>query len=140
MTIGFKAEGESVVLIGETKGHIGQTIYLRQMFGREEGAPPPINLTAERRHGKFIRQLIADSEITACHDVSDGGLLVAVAEMAMAGGKGCKLEAPATDAGFWFGEDQARYVVTTRDPDGLIAKCELRGFPACCSALLVASL
>ncbi len=129
MTIGFKAEGESVVLIGETKGHIGQTIYLRQMFGKEEGAPPPINLTAERRHGKFIRQLIADSEITACHDVSDGGLLIAVAEMAMAGGKGCKLEVPATDAGFWFGEDQARYVVTTRDPDGLIAKCEAAGIP-----------
>ncbi len=129
MTIAFKADGESIFVIGETKGHVGQSLYLRRMYGKEEGAPPPINLTAERRHGKFIRQLIADGEITACHDVSDGGLLVAVAEMAMAGGRGCKLDAPASEAGFWYGEDQARYVVTTRDPTGLMAKCEAAGVP-----------
>ncbi|HAX91119.1 MAG TPA: phosphoribosylformylglycinamidine synthase subunit PurL [Rhodospirillaceae bacterium] len=129
MTVAFKAEGESVLVIGETKGHIGQSLYLREIFGKEEGAPPPVNLTAERRHGKFVRQLIDDRAITACHDVADGGLMIALAEMALAGDMGCKIDAPATDAGFWFGEDQARYVVTTRDPDALIAKAEAAGVP-----------
>lgn len=129
MTIGFKAEGETIIVLGETKGHIGQSLYLREIFGKEEGTPPPVNLTAERRHGKFIRQLIDACEITACHDVSDGGLLISVAEMALAGDIGCKLEVPANDAGFWFGEDQGRYVVTTRDPDALIVKAESAGIP-----------
>ncbi|MDD2326050.1 MAG: phosphoribosylformylglycinamidine synthase subunit PurL [Alphaproteobacteria bacterium] len=130
MTIAFKGEGETIFVLGESKGHIGQSLYLREIFGKEEGAPPPVNLTAERRHGKFVRELIQQGGlITACHDVSDGGLLIAVAEMAMVGDVGCKLEAPATDAGFWYGEDQARYVVTTRDPDAFIAKAEAAGIP-----------
>jgi phosphoribosylformylglycinamidine synthase len=129
MTIAIKAEGETIFLIGETHGHVGQSLYLREIFGKEEGAPPPVNLTAERRHGKFIRSLIAEREITACHDVSDGGLLVAVAEMALAGNVGCALEIEGADAGFWFGEDQARYVVTARDPDLIEQKALAAGVP-----------
>ncbi len=129
MTVAFKGEGESILLIGETKGHVGQSLYLREIYGKEEGAPPPVNLTAERRHGKFVRQLIEDGEITACHHVSDGGLLIALAEMALAGDIGFKSDASATDAGFWFGEDQARYVVTTHDPDALLVKAEEAGVP-----------
>ncbi len=129
MTVDFKGEGESIIVIGETKGHVGQSLYLRELHGKEEGAPPPVNLTAERRHGKFVRQLIDERAITACHDVSDGGLLIAVAEMAMAGDIGCKLETPANDVGFWYGEDQGRYVVSTHDPDALIAKAEAAGVP-----------
>lgn len=129
MTVAFKGDGESILLIGETKGHVGQSLYLREIFGKEEGAPPPVNLTAERRHGKFIRALIEDGEITACHDISDGGLMIALAEMALAGDIGCKIDVPATDAGFCFGEDQARYVVTTHDPDALLVKAEEAGIP-----------
>lgn len=129
MTIPFKSEGKSIIVIGETKGHVGQSLYLRDMFGKEEGAPPPVYLTAERRHGKFVRQLIEDQEITACHDVSDGGLILAIAEMAMAAEIGCKVEGP-NEAGFWFGEDQARYVVTTRDPDALMQKLEAAAIPS----------
>ncbi len=129
MTIAFKGDGEAIFVIGETHGHIGQSTYLRSIHGREEGAPPPVPLTAERRHGKFVRALIAARDVTACHDVSDGGLLVAVAEMALAGDKGCALEVEATDAGFWFGEDQARYVVTTRDADAFQVKAEAAGVP-----------
>jgi phosphoribosylformylglycinamidine synthase len=128
-TIAFKAEGEAIFVIGETKGHIGQSLYLREIHNREEGAPPPVNLTAERRHGKFIRNLIAAGELKTCHDVSDGGLLVAIAEMALAGDIGCRLETSATDTGFWFGEDQARYVVTARDADAFKAKIEAAGIP-----------
>ncbi|MCL2469326.1 MAG: phosphoribosylformylglycinamidine synthase subunit PurL [Alphaproteobacteria bacterium] len=129
MTIGFKGEGESIIVLGETKGHLGQSLYMRAMFDSEEGPPPPVNLTAERRHGKFIRQLIHDRAISACHDVSDGGILVALAEMALAGDRGCKLEGPCADVSFWFGEDQARYVVTTCDPDGVIARAQAAGIP-----------
>src|SRR5690348_13865359 len=84
MTIAFKAEGEAILLIGETRGWLGQSAYLRDLCGREEGAPPPVDLAAERRHGDFVRGLIRDRLITAAHDVSDGGLLVALAEMAIA--------------------------------------------------------
>ncbi|MDD5586642.1 MAG: phosphoribosylformylglycinamidine synthase subunit PurL [Alphaproteobacteria bacterium] len=128
-TIAFKAEGEAIFVIGATKGHVGQSLYLRAMYGKEEGAPPPVSLTAERRHGKFVRGLIHEGAVTACHDVSDGGLLVAVAEMALAGDTGCKLEAAADDAAFWFGEDQARYVITARDADDFQARADAAGVP-----------
>ncbi len=114
-TLAFKSENEEILLIGETKGWLGQSLYLREICDREEGAPPPVDLDAERRNGDFVRALIADGAATAVHDVSDGGLLVAVAEMAMAAGIGAELEAaPLTPHAFWFGEDQARYVVTVR--------------------------
>ena len=86
MTIAFKAEGEAILLIGETRGWLGRSLYLRDICGREEGAPPPVDLAAERRHGDFVRGLIRDGLVTAVHDISDGGLLVALAEMAMASG------------------------------------------------------
>jgi phosphoribosylformylglycinamidine synthase subunit PurL len=119
MTLGFKAEGEAILLVGETRGWLGQSLYLREVCGREEGAPPPVDLAAERRHGGFVRALIEEGLATAVHDVSDGGLLLALAEMAMASHIGAVLEAPAgvPAYAFWFGEDQARYVVTVRDAD-----------------------
>ena len=115
-TIAFKAAGQAILLIGETQGWLGQSIYLREICEREEGAPPPVDLAVERRNGDFVRGLIADGTATAVHDVSDGGVLVALAEMAMASGIGAELETPPMVAhAFWFGEDQARYVVTA-DP------------------------
>jgi phosphoribosylformylglycinamidine (FGAM) synthase-like enzyme len=121
MTIAFKAEGESILLIGETDGWLGQSVYLRDICALEEGAPPPVDLAAERRHGEFVRSLIRDGLVTAVHDVSDGGLLVALAEMAMAGRIGAVLQIiPGTPThAFWFGEDQARYVVTATDADAV---------------------
>jgi phosphoribosylformylglycinamidine synthase subunit PurL len=115
MTIGFKAEGESIVLIGETAGWLGASAYLETLCGRDEGAPPPVDLAAEKRHGDFVRGLIEAGRVTAVHDCSDGGLAVALAEMAMAGGVGCTVRAADQAApahAFLFGEDQARYIVT----------------------------
>jgi phosphoribosylformylglycinamidine synthase len=114
-TIAFEAAGETILLIGETQGWLGQSLYLRDLCGREEGAPPPVDLAVEKRNGDFVRALIAEGVATAVHDVSDGGLAVALAEMAMASGIGATLDpARAPAHGFWFGEDQARYVVTVR--------------------------
>lgn len=114
-TLAFKAAGETVLLIGETQGWLGQSLYLRDVCGREEGAPPPVDLIEERENGDILRTLIGEGLVSAAHDVSDGGLLVAIAEMAMASGIGATLVAAPEDTpahAFWFGEDQARYVVT----------------------------
>ena len=131
MTLAFKSEGESILLIGETRGWLGQSVYLRDICGREEGAPPPVDLAAERQHGEFVRTLIRDGLVTAAHDLSDGGLLVALAEMAMASRIGAVLEAPpgAPAHAFWFGEDQARYVVTAKDAEIVAQRAKAAGVP-----------
>jgi phosphoribosylformylglycinamidine synthase len=114
-SLAFKREDEAIVLIGETQGWLGQSMYLRDVCGREEGAPPPVDLIEEKENGDFVRSLILDGAVTAAHDLSDGGLLVALAEMAMASGLGARLDAAPDDVAahaYWFGEDQARYLVT----------------------------
>jgi len=133
-SIAFKAADELIVLLGETKGWMGQSMYLREICGREEGAPPPVDLSAERRTGDFVRALINEKVVTAVHDLSDGGLLVAIAEMALASGIGAKLYGPPaflTEHGFWFGEDQARYVVTIKpaQADDLAVRAKAAGVP-----------
>jgi phosphoribosylformylglycinamidine synthase len=119
-TIGFKAEGEHLVLIGHSKSHVGRSLWLEVCHGRRQGPPPPVDLAAEKRAGECIRSLIEQGLVTAVHDCSDGGAAVAVAEMALAGGIGLEMvvvpEIPNPGA-ILFGEDQGRYVVTTRDPD-----------------------
>ncbi|WP_374284617.1 phosphoribosylformylglycinamidine synthase subunit PurL [Novosphingobium sp.] len=119
-TIGFKAEGEAIFVIGNSNGHLGQSLWLREVHGREDGAPPPVNLAQERAHAEFVRQLVTEGKVTAVHDVADGGLLVAVAEMALKGGIGCQLEGIG-DHFTAFGEDQARYVVTSNVADQIQA-------------------
>jgi phosphoribosylformylglycinamidine synthase len=132
-TLAFKAADHTILLIGETRGWLGQSLYLREICEREEGAPPPVDLAAERRNGDFVRTLIGEGAVTAVHDVSDGGLLVAIAEMAMASGVGAELKHPPIAAqAFWFGEDQARYVVTA-DPGmamRIVDRAKLAGVPA----------
>jgi phosphoribosylformylglycinamidine synthase II len=125
--LGFVAEGESILLIGETKGHLGQSLFLREIYSKEEGSAPPVDLRAERTNGDLVRTMIEDGTITACHDVSDGGVLVALAEMAMAAGIGAQIESSDNSSGFWFGEDQARYIVTTTQPDLIITAAEIGG-------------
>lgn len=116
--LAFRAEGEKILLLGEIEGWLGQSIYLREIFGREEGAPPPVDLVQEKRHGDFVRDVIAKSLVSAVHDISDGGLAVAVAEMAMAGKIGAMVSAPGADApATWFGEDQGQYVLTAPADD-----------------------
>jgi phosphoribosylformylglycinamidine synthase len=114
-TLAFKRAGEAILLVGETTGWLGQSVYLRDLCGREEGAPPPVDLVEERENGDFVRALILDGTVTAAHDLSDGGLAVALAEMAMASGIGAALTAAPDDIpahAYWFGEDQARYLVS----------------------------
>jgi len=157
-TLAFKAAGEAIVLVGETRGHLGGSLYLREILGREDGAPPAVDLPAERRNGDFVRGLIAERAVTATHDLADGGLLVALAEMALAGGIGAEIAPPGANApkpedpaalsapgyssgrpappegtppvhAWLFGEDQGRYLLTTRKADALAAAAAVAGVP-----------
>ena len=129
MTIAFKYDGEAILLLGQTDaGWLGQSLYLREVCGEERGAPPPVDLALERKVGDVVRDLITGGKITACHDVSDGGLMVALAEMALAGNIGCRLEGVAGHAAL-FGEDQARYVVTTKNAAAVEEAAKKAGVP-----------
>ena len=132
MSVAFKAEGESIILLGETRGWLGASLYLREVCGREDGAPPPVDLAAERRNGDAVRAMIVASLISACHDVSDGGALVAIAEMALAGGIGAEIAVPVGVAphAWLFGEDQARYLVSCRDPEPILRRARDAGVAA----------
>jgi phosphoribosylformylglycinamidine synthase len=128
-TIAFKREGEALLLLGHSTGHVGQSLWLEVCHGRREGTPPPVDLGVERRLGELVRQLIAHGLITAAHDVSDGGALVAVAEMALAGSIGVTVTLPtvANPAAIMFGEDQGRILVTTSDRDAVVARASAAG-------------
>ncbi|MGD0103917.1 MAG: phosphoribosylformylglycinamidine synthase subunit PurL [Rhodopila sp.] len=122
-----------IVLVGATTGWLGQSIWLREIAGREDGAPPPVDLAVEKANGDFVRAHILNGTIRACHDVSDGGVLVALAEMAMASGIGARMSAHPRDIpghAFWFGEDQARYIVAVPDHANFTRLAESAGIPA----------
>ena len=132
-TVAIPREGLDLVLIGETRGWLGASLYLREIEGRAEGAPPPVDLNAEKRNGDFVRGLIQAGSVVACHDLSDGGLAAAVAEMTMAGNIGATLtDAPQGLAlhGWLFGEDQARYLVAVEDGAAIVARADAAGVPA----------
>lgn len=133
-TIAFKAEGETVLLIGEKPdaGWLGQSLYLREIGGEEKGAPPPVDLKHELAVGNFVRKLIADGRVKTCHDLSDGGLMVALAEMALAGNIGCRLIDPVTPIhARFFGEDQGRYLIAVPAAEAALieADAELAKIP-----------
>jgi phosphoribosylformylglycinamidine synthase II len=133
-TIAFKRPGEDILLIGTTQGWLGQSLYLREICGREEGAPPPVDLAEEKRNGDFVRAFVQAGAFCTVHDISDGGLAVALAEMAIAGGVGATVEAPvgAPAHAFWFGEDQARYIVAMApDQTGAILAAAQNAGVAC---------
>jgi phosphoribosylformylglycinamidine synthase len=146
-TIGFKTEGEYIILIGFPepnrdwlKGRdpaspgrlsdteyrkvlwsggfanwgrsLGQSLWLQEIIGRRDGRPPSVDLQRERLAGEFVRELIASNTVTAVHDVSDGGIAVAVAEMALANGIGARVQTYGDHRFDFFCEDQGRYLVT----------------------------
>jgi len=115
--IGFAAAGEPIFLVGahnQWGTHLGQSIYLRDLHGRRDGPPPSVDLAHERKVGDFVRKLIRSGIATACHDLSDGGLGVALAEMAIASGIGASVNQlnDLDPIPVFFGEDQGRYLVT----------------------------
>lgn len=109
-----KNAGHLLIALGPEEGHLGQSLYQQIIVGKLEGAPPPVDLAHEKRAGDFVRTLIREQAVGAVHDISDGGLLVAIAEMALAGDIGVELfpyEGTLPGHAIWFGEDQGRYIV-----------------------------
>ena len=128
----LKSEDDVLLVIGSELGHLGQSLYQQIIAGKLEGAPPPVDLGTELKAGTLVRSLIREGRATAVHDLSDGGLLVALAEMALAGNKGIKLftyEGRLPDHAAWFGEDQGRYVVAVApgEAEAITARARLLG-------------
>jgi phosphoribosylformylglycinamidine synthase len=137
--IAFKRPGDTIILIGEAEGWLGASLYVRELckndaVARQVWAPPPVDLGWEKRNGGLVRAVIEGGIVNACHDVSDGGLLVALAEMALAGKLGFEIskpeDAPAALHAFLFGEDQGRYVLTASDPGPILASAHAVGVTA----------
>jgi phosphoribosylformylglycinamidine synthase len=133
--IGFGQEGETLLLVGAPAAwgtHLGQSVYLRDIHGRADGPPPPVDLAHERRTGDFVRGLIRAGRVASVHDCSDGGLATALAEMALAAGIGATVDQPpAAPAAAFFGEDQGRYLLTAA-PEALeriVADAARAGIP-----------
>jgi len=132
-TIAFKAEGERLILICHSHSHVGQSLWLRECHGREDGPPPPVDLVKERIAGEVVRNLISDCLVTAVHDCADGGVAVTIAEMALAANIGMIMPVvpQILNAGaILFGEDQGRYVVTTNDAASVSARVRAAGLEA----------
>jgi len=119
--IAFRKEGDAILLIGSTEGWLGQSAWLATICGLEEGAPPPVDLVVERRNGEFVKALIEARRTTTVHDLSDGGLAVALAEMAISGGVGAVVDdlPRGPRHAILFGEDQGRYLVACSEQDAV---------------------
>ena len=133
-TLALKPQDEVIILLGAEAGHLGQSLYQEYATGRFQGAPPPVDLAAERKTGDFVRRLVETGITATVHDISDGGLLVALAEMALAGRSGFRY-AHASHLPWHaeaFGEDQGRFLVAVskRDVENLIKEARAAGAPA----------
>ena len=123
----FTQSNQYIFVLGKTEGHLGSSLYQRFILQDDAiYAPPSVDLELERKHGEFVRDLIDAGIVNAVHDISDGGLLVAVAEMCLPHNVGCHIDDDNT-AKFWFGEDQGRYVMVGDDADKIFAQANASG-------------
>ena len=133
-TLALKPQDDVIILLGREAGHLGQSLYQDYATARFEGAPPPVDLSTERETGDFVRRLVETGMTATVHDVSDGGLLVALAEMALAGRRGIRY-VPASGLSSHasaFGEDQGRYLLafTEGSAERVIKDAGAAGVPA----------
>ncbi len=132
--LALKHAGSLLISLGAEEGHLGQSLYQQIIAGKLEGAPPPVDLAMEKVAGDFVRTLIREQTVDAVHDISDGGLLIAIAEMALAGDIGVEIfpyEGKLPAHAIWFGEDQGRYVIEVEPEraDGILERARQLGLP-----------
>ncbi len=126
---GLQQAGQALYVVGQSDktndGWLGCSVYAREIARREGGAPPSVDLEAEAKNGQLVREAIAKGIASSVQDISDGGLLIAMAEMVMAGQCGAKITPPDSGSlhGWAFGEDQARYILAVRDAGEFAALC-----------------
>ena len=102
------------MIVGKTDGKLSQSIFLREIFGEKEGPPPEINLFNEKNNGITMQELLSKDLVLSCHDISQGGILIAIAKMCIKGNVGAKIKMPKKLINYYeylFGEDQSRYIV-----------------------------
>ena len=135
---GLQEPGQALYVVGQSEktndGWLGCSVYAREIAGREGGAPPSVDLEAEAKNGQLVREAIAKGLASSAQDISDGGLLIAMAEMVMAGQCGAKITPPDSGSvhGWAFGEDQARYILAVRDVGEFAALCAAHQIEAVC--------
>ena len=120
ITMNFKEEGNLVLVIGKTEGHIDQSLFARSILDEKNGPPPEINLFNEKNNGETLLKLIDNNYIQSAHDVSLGGIITAVAKMCIKGNKGIDLKKPKyliNEIEYFFGEDQGRYIIEIAKKD-----------------------
>lgn len=133
--LALKRTGDVLLVLGREDGWLGQSVYQDVFAEKREGAPPPVDLGDELKAGRLVRALIREGMTSAVHDVSDGGLLVALAEMALSGNKGIDLfpyEGTRPAHAIWFGEDQGRYILSIApdDAERILERARLLALPA----------
>jgi phosphoribosylformylglycinamidine synthase len=139
------ASGQTLMVIGQDEGcndgWLGASLYARHLAGEPQAAPPPVTLEAERKAGEFLQSQIGAGTIIAAHDVSDGGLAVAIAEMCMAAGLGATIASPdgGNAHGWAFGEDQGRYVIATDDARAVTAAAKAADVGICVLGVISAT-
>jgi phosphoribosylformylglycinamidine synthase subunit PurL len=133
----FATPGDEIVLLGENSDEIGASEYLFRVHGVVAGAPPRVDLDAERRLVDALLDAIARGAVASAHDCADGGLLVALAECCMASPDlelGADVDLSPWDAlprrALFFGEAQGRVIVSTPDPDAVLSAARAHGVPA----------
>ena len=116
-TPSIKREDDNILLLGQTNGYLGQSIYAKEILNNTSGLPPKIDLKSEKKIGDTVRDLININKIDTVHDVSDGGFLVALAEMSISGNIGVRINLDKENLNdkFLFGEDQGRYIISISD-------------------------
>ena len=114
ISMDLKKEGNIILVIGKTEGHLDQSVFAREIFNEKKGPPPEINLFNEKNNGLAITKLINKKLIESCHDISLGGILIAISKMCLKGNKGVKMNKPKyliNTYEYLFGEDQGRYLI-----------------------------
>ena len=114
VSMGLKKIDNLVLVIGKTEGHIEQSIFAKEILNQKKGPPPEINLFNEKNNGETVLKLINEGYVKSAHDISTGGIMVAIAKMCMGGNKGININKPQNLINYFeyfFGEDQARYLI-----------------------------
>ena len=120
ISMGFKEIDNLVLIIGKTEGHIDQSIFAKEILNQKKGPPPEVNLFNEKNNGETILKLINDGFIKSAHDISVGGLLIAISKMCISGNKGIDIKKPQNLVNYFeyfFGEDQGRYLIEIKKND-----------------------
>ena len=118
MNKNLKEIDSNILIIGKTSGHLFQSEFFREVLNFKEGSPPAVNLFNEKNNGLSILNLISKNLVNSVHDISSGGILVALVEMCISGKIGAKVKIPKRDINhfeFLFGEDQSRYIIEVNE-------------------------